>query len=494
MVCTLHETRSKRMPICRVCRKPLYFRSLPKRVQFYDEAFMTHSIINTPIESRQSTREAYLLLISLVVERYRTLRSGSAFDIDDFYVWMMDTHYAFTKQPVNWASVDRVALTLVWISSFAGKPPVLRHNLIDTRLRFQDVWSDPGLRHAATLEGLLALHLHPEGNQIILKLQTARRIIRAKEPQHPQIWTISERIHRIAVYYVTKARQLYVYCYTQTYAPLSATRPRINVNIPPNAGINELLRILEGLNPMIEDFDWGYMLHHPTASPVWPHSDFRVAPGMGQPVPQAVKLLVDREDSVPFPKQPAQPSSSSQTLGFSGPIAPPITTSLNPPPPEPTKNQSTPNTYETPQLLPFAQNTQALLQVTGANQPALPLSSHPHTSYSEGVAGDDYMDVDEEGRHSEAQLRVSSQQPQMSGSAQSLASNPGKTKLLNETPTKAYAPNESPPSLYSHLDASQPRQVHPRLSTDGRALLARRVLNIDGGIHTSNDMNLELTD
>ncbi|OWZ51061.1 hypothetical protein C368_06220 [Cryptococcus neoformans 125.91] len=471
MVCTLHETRSKRVPLCRICVKPLYFRSLPKRVQFFDEAFMTTSIINTPIESRQSTREGYLFLISLVVERYRTLRPGPAFNINDFYVWMMDTHYSFTKQPIDWTNVDRVALTLIWISSFAGKPPVLRYSLIDTRLRFEDVWRDPGLRHAATLEGLLALHLHPEGNQIISKLQSVRRLARAKEPQHPHIWTISERIHRIAVFHVTKARQLYVYCHTQTYAPLSATRPRISVNIPPNAGLHELLRILEGLNPIVEDFDWDYMLHYPTRSPIWPHSDFRVAPGLGQPLPQALRLLVSSKDGVPFPKQPPGPSLPSQNLGFSTSIAPPVSTSLYPPPPEPTQNQSTPNTYETPHTLPLARTAQALPHVTGTNQPAPPPSSHSHISSSEGVTRDDNMNVDEEWRPNEAQLRVSPGHPQLSSTAQSLSSKSG---LINETHTNDNAPNGLPGNLYSHRDVSKPHQVQSRLSTDNHTLLGRR--------------------
>lgn len=64
------------------------------------------------------------------------------------------------------------------------------------------------------------------------------------------------------------------------------------------------------------------MLHYPTRSPIWPHSDFRVAPGLGQPLPQALRLLVSSKDGVPFPKQPPGPSLPSQNLGFSTSIAP----------------------------------------------------------------------------------------------------------------------------------------------------------------------------
>nr|ODN93144.1 hypothetical protein L203_00413 [Cryptococcus depauperatus CBS 7841] len=387
MICTLHETRAKKMPICQVCDRPLFFRSLPKRVQCYDDAYVSCIIRNTPVESRSPNPAGLLVLLRMVIERYRkTIGGSSNFDQDQFNNWMMDLHYGFTKRPLDWSRLDRITLTIVWQCSFGPQGPTLSPHLIDTRLHFDDVWDDPGRRHAAVLEGLLALNLHPDGKKALDRLNNLRRLLRAKDPCDSQrVWNISERLHRIAVTYVTKARQLWIYCRTQTYAEISATRHSSlgSLVIPPTATIDDLLRLLEGVQPNLEDFDWEYLHEYPTKSPVWPHSDFRVAAGLGLPVPAKFTTMSTSEKDVAFPK----PSSSQPNSNLTAPASNVTTTgSINPPPPVPTRTQLTPRMLETPQKSQITQNMPRGTPIIDSSHRQLFLSeSHQDSSATDGT-------------------------------------------------------------------------------------------------------------
>ncbi|WVQ70905.1 hypothetical protein IAR50_000430 [Cryptococcus sp. DSM 104548] len=300
MVATLHQSRAKRVPVCRFCQRQLFFPSLPHRAQVHDETYMLKVIHNTPVESRSSDPSANEVLLRMNVERYKQTHQGP-FSFDLFQMWMMTLHYHFTKTPLDWSKLDRVALTLVWQASFGLKGPVLRSDLADPRLQFDAVWADTALRHAAVLEGMLALENHPHGRKIVERLTHIRRGMRQEGGGKQKLWEINERLARVAAAHIVKARQTHVYCVTQSYAPIPSPQVSSVPDLPPNQKVEVLLDALQRLQPAFNDPAFEYLQRHYHKPRPWPASDFRISAGLDQPF-QPRLCFSDKSKGVPFPK------------------------------------------------------------------------------------------------------------------------------------------------------------------------------------------------
>ncbi|ODN84516.1 hypothetical protein L202_00448 [Cryptococcus amylolentus CBS 6039] len=468
MVATLHQSRAKRVPICRFCHRQLFFPSLPHRAQVHDENYMLKVIHNTPVESRSSDPSANEVLLRMNVERFKQIHDGS-FNFELFQIWMMTLYYQFTKTPLDWGKLDRVALTLVWQASFGLQGPVLRSDLADPRLQFDAVCSDPALRHSSALEGLLAFEKHPYGHKIVEQLTSIRHRMRQEAGGKQKLWEVNERIARIAASHIVRARQTYVYCVTQSYAAIPSLQVGGVPELPPNQKIQVLLKALQRLQTEINDPAFEYLEHHYRKPRPYPASDFRVSPGLDQPV-QPTPCVPNTSKTVPFPQAP--PSSAAKI--------PSVTNTQIHTVPVPTHPQPTPTADDTPRKVFPAHNGMPYESVQS------PLKAGTHNNgegkaYGDGqsaaiaipTAGSKTLYPINSGYNRAAQYlgHQAFQKSAIQPSSSEIRPTPQTPDASLATSHQTFCP-VTPPANHQRND---PSVLDPRLSGSGRAMLAKRV-------------------